>query len=175
MRFFTKNRSSKKRIIEEWVYEQVADELGIGEIRKGLWTKARGLSEGDTNKCESIYIQLRAESIVDEAKVLNEASELVARNEAKIAAKLEKGNVKSATEQQVQASKAEKEQVSDAWESQLLLSIHNEDYDKVHGVMRSGVTIPNEEFAEKCRFLLAKCKSQDLVNLVTFFLKQNNY
>ncbi|MEZ8306795.1 hypothetical protein AB6C40_23530 [Vibrio splendidus] len=168
MRFFTKNRSSKKRIIEEWVYEQVADELGIGEIRKGLWTKARGLSEGDTNKCESIYIQLRAESIVDEAKVLNEACELVARNEAKRAAK-------SATEQQAQASKAEKEQVSDAWESQLLLSIHNEDYDKVHGVMRSGVTIPNEEFAEKCRFLLTKCKSQDLVNLVTFFLKQSNY
>ncbi|OBT23461.1 hypothetical protein [Vibrio cyclitrophicus] len=146
------------------------------------YAKVCGLSEGDTNKCESIYIQLRAESIVDEAKVLNEACELVARNEAKRAAKekqraakSEKRTVKSATEQQVQASKAEKEQVSDAWESQLLLSIHNEDYDKVHGVMRSGVAIPNEEFAEKCRFLLTKCKSQDLVNLVTFFLKQNNY
>lgn len=72
MRFFTKNKGSKKRIIEEWVYECVAEELEMGEIRKGLWTKARGLSEGDANKCESIYIQLRAESIVDEAKVVNE-------------------------------------------------------------------------------------------------------
>ncbi|WP_261886168.1 hypothetical protein [Vibrio pomeroyi] len=160
MRFFTKNRSSKKRIIEEWVYELVADELSVGEIRKGLWTKARGLSEGDTNKCESIYIQLRAESIVDEAKVLNEACEMFARNEAK-------REIKAATELQ--------EQASEAWESHLLLSIHNEDYDKVHGVIRSGVTIPNEEFAEKCKFLLIKCKSQDLVKLVTFFLKQSNY
>lgn len=76
MRLFTKNRNSKKRIIEEWVYEQVADELDAGEMRKGLWTKARGLSEGDSNKCESIYIQLRAESIVDEIKLLSEANEL---------------------------------------------------------------------------------------------------
>ncbi|GEM77867.1 hypothetical protein [Vibrio superstes] len=75
MRFFTKNRSSKKRIIEEWVYERVADELEMGEIRKGLWTKARGMSDGDANKCESIYIQLRAESIVDEAKIIHEADE----------------------------------------------------------------------------------------------------
>ncbi|WP_157937851.1 hypothetical protein, partial [Vibrio breoganii] len=134
----------------------------------GLWTKARGLSEGDTNKCESIYIQLRAESIVDEAKVLNEACEMVTRNEAKRA-------TKAATEQQEQGSKIKKEETSDAWESQLLLSIHNEDYDKVHGVIRSGVTIQNEEFAEKCRFLLTRCKSKDLVKLITFFLKQSNY
>lgn len=72
MRFFTKNRSSKKRIIEEWVYERVADELDMGDIRRGLWTKARGLSAGDANKCESIYIQLRAESIVDEVKINQE-------------------------------------------------------------------------------------------------------
>lgn len=168
MRFFTKNRSSKKRIIEEWVYERVADELSVGEIRRGLWTKARGLSDGDKNKCESIYIQLRAESIVDEAKVLNEACEMVARKEAK-------RDIKSVMGQQEQGPKAEKEQTSGAWESQLLLSIHNEDYDKVHAVIRSGVTIQNEEFAEKCRFLLTKCSSQDLVKLLTFFLKQSNY
>ncbi|MEZ9357872.1 hypothetical protein AB4143_17040 [Vibrio breoganii] len=72
MRFFTKNRSSKNRIIEESVYEQVADELDNGDIRRGLWTKARGLSDGDANKCESIYIQLRAESLVDEAKISHE-------------------------------------------------------------------------------------------------------
>ncbi|MFA0069826.1 hypothetical protein AB4344_18725 [Vibrio breoganii] len=76
MGFFTKNKGSKKRIIEEWVYELVADELDKGEIRKGLWTKARGLSDGDSNKCESIYIRLRAESIVDEAKVTHEVNEL---------------------------------------------------------------------------------------------------
>jgi ankyrin repeat protein len=75
MRFFTKNRSAKKRIVEEWVYEQVADELDNGDIRRGLWTKARGLAEGDANKCEGIYIQLRAESIVDEANLLQESIE----------------------------------------------------------------------------------------------------
>lgn len=72
MGLFTKNKISKKRIIEEWVYERVADELDVGHIRRGLWTKARGLSGGDVNKCESIYIQLRAESIVDEAKISHE-------------------------------------------------------------------------------------------------------
>lgn len=70
MRFFTKNRSSKKRIIEEWVYEQVADELGNGEIRKGLWTKARGLSEGDTNKCESIYYSLEPNRLLMKLRFL---------------------------------------------------------------------------------------------------------
>lgn len=75
MRFFTKNKNSKKRIIEEWVYEQVADELDSGEIRKGLWTKAKGLSEGNADKCGSIYIQLRAESIVDEINILKESLE----------------------------------------------------------------------------------------------------
>jgi hypothetical protein len=72
VRLFTKNKASKNRIIEEWVYERVADELDDGDIRRGLWTKARGLSGGDASKCESIYIQLRAESIVDEAKISHE-------------------------------------------------------------------------------------------------------
>lgn len=77
MKFFTTPRGSKKRILEEWVYECVAHELESGDIRKGLWTKALGLALGDIGKCESIYIQLRAQSIIDEAKLINETSQIV--------------------------------------------------------------------------------------------------
>jgi DNA recombination-dependent growth factor C len=71
-KFQIKNRKSKKRIIEERIYEMVAEELQCGEKRIGLWTKALGQAEGDHAKAEGIYINLRAESMIDEAKVVDE-------------------------------------------------------------------------------------------------------
>ncbi|WP_117234919.1 hypothetical protein [Vibrio maerlii] len=85
MSLLTKNKKSKQRIFEEWVYEQVAQEITQDQRRVGLWTKAKALSGGEEAKVESIYIQLRAESIVDEAKVaqeLVEESRKKARQEA---------------------------------------------------------------------------------------------
>ena len=72
MNMFNNRNQSHERIVEEYIYEQVALELRKNEKRVGLWTKAIALSLGDESKVESIYIQLRAESIVDEAKVANE-------------------------------------------------------------------------------------------------------
>ncbi|WP_198593579.1 hypothetical protein, partial [Vibrio breoganii] len=71
-KLFIKNGFAKGRIIEEHIYELVAEELSRGEKRIGLWTKALALSDGSHSKAESIYIRLRAESIVDEARINEE-------------------------------------------------------------------------------------------------------
>jgi hypothetical protein len=81
--FFTKNYASKNRIIEEWIYELVAEELNKGEKRIGLWTKAVGMCDGDMNRAESIYIQLRANSIYDEAKITKEAEDISRKQQEK--------------------------------------------------------------------------------------------
>ncbi|QIA66034.1 hypothetical protein GT360_21315 [Vibrio astriarenae] len=78
-RFFTRNHSEKSRMIEESVYEIVADELSRDEKRPGLWAKAMALSEGDKDKVESIYIKLRAISISDEMKLKQEAEDLASK------------------------------------------------------------------------------------------------
>lgn len=74
-KLFTKNGFAKGRIIEEHIYELVAEELQRGEKRIGLWTKAVALSDGNQAKAESLYIQLRAQSLVDEQRVINEINE----------------------------------------------------------------------------------------------------
>ncbi|MFS1438718.1 hypothetical protein [Shewanella sp. 10N.286.48.A6] len=83
-RLTTKNYSSKKRIIEESIYEIVAEELSKGEKRIGLWTKAIGMSEGNVDKAESIYIQLRANSLYDEAHLYQESIEDPRENKRKL-------------------------------------------------------------------------------------------
>ena len=84
-RFLTRNGFAKERVIEEHIYEMVALELQKGEKRIGLWTKAVSLSDGHQGKAESLYIQLRAKSIVDEVKILDELQEK--KQEAKVLAK----------------------------------------------------------------------------------------
>jgi len=71
MNFEFSAESATKRLSEEALWEQVADEIDKGELRKGLWLKAKSEGAGDKNKAESIYIKLRMQSLIDEA-VLNE-------------------------------------------------------------------------------------------------------
>ena len=67
-----------KRMEEQDLYDQVAQELEKGEKHSGLWLKAITLSKGDTNRAEAAYVELRIQSIIDEAviaeKELNEAN-----------------------------------------------------------------------------------------------------
>lgn len=71
----TKNFLSKHRVIEEKLYEQVAEEMSIGHIRKGLWTKAFSKAGGSEDVAKSIYIKLRVQSLIDEARINDELAD----------------------------------------------------------------------------------------------------
>ena len=58
------------RLVEEKLYEMIAEELSRDEKRVGLWTKALGNAEGDEGKVEGLYIEYRLQSMKDEATVL---------------------------------------------------------------------------------------------------------
>ena len=65
-----KLNSAKARLVEERLYEMVMDELETGNIRKGIWGKALAQSNGNDNQARSKYLELRVESLKDEAHVI---------------------------------------------------------------------------------------------------------
>jgi len=69
------SKDAASRLSEEALYEQVAKEIADGQKRPGLWLKAQSESNGIEAKAESIYIQLRIQSIVDEMVLENKATQ----------------------------------------------------------------------------------------------------
>ena len=65
-----KLNSAKSRLVEERLYEIVMDELESGNVRKGIWGKALAKSNGNDNQARSNYLELRVESLKDEAHVI---------------------------------------------------------------------------------------------------------
>lgn len=65
-----KLNSAKARLVEERLYEMVMDELDSGNIRKGIWGKSLATSNGNDNQARSKYLELRVESLKDEAHVI---------------------------------------------------------------------------------------------------------
>jgi hypothetical protein len=63
-------KSAKSRLVEERLYEMVADEIEAGSIRKGLWAKATAKSNGSESQTKSKYLELRVESLKDEFHVV---------------------------------------------------------------------------------------------------------
>lgn len=55
-----------RRKIEEALYEAVSKEIGAGNIKEGLWTKALSESEGDESKASALYIRLRVQAMKDD-------------------------------------------------------------------------------------------------------------
>ena len=53
------------REFEEAAFAKVAEEVDRGERSPGLWAKAIARSEGDTERARALYIDYRAQSIVD--------------------------------------------------------------------------------------------------------------
>ena len=53
---------------EEALYQRVFEELEEGIKFKGLWAKAYAKSMGDIDKADSIYIELRVDSLRNEEK-----------------------------------------------------------------------------------------------------------
>lgn len=64
-----KTTSAADRLIEEKLYEQVAQELKAGKKREGIWVKAMAKSGGELNKAEALYIDLRVQAIRDEKTI----------------------------------------------------------------------------------------------------------
>jgi ATP-dependent Zn protease len=65
-----KLNSAMARLVEEKLYEMAIDELGNGNVRKGIWAKAIAKSNGNKEQERSKYLDLRVESLKDEAQVI---------------------------------------------------------------------------------------------------------
>jgi hypothetical protein len=48
---------------EDALYEQVAAEMSANDIKRGFWTKAFALANGDAKITKTQYIKLRVEQI----------------------------------------------------------------------------------------------------------------
>lgn len=66
-----KTNAAINRLVEERLYELALEEVEKGQIRKGIWARALGNSEGSGDKAQSLYILYRVESMKDEAQVIS--------------------------------------------------------------------------------------------------------
>ena len=64
------------RSAEEEIFRLVAEEIHRGLRRQGLWAKAIAEADGSEELARSIYVRLRAQSIIDE-RFLREKQEAV--------------------------------------------------------------------------------------------------
>jgi len=64
-----RRNSAVARLIEEQLYGQVTAELDQGIRRAGLWGKALAKSRGNENEALALYMQLRVQSLRDEAEI----------------------------------------------------------------------------------------------------------
>lgn len=60
---------AQRRLIEEALYAQVAEEIGAGVRREGLWAKAVAECGGSAELARARYIRLRVQSLFDEAEL----------------------------------------------------------------------------------------------------------
>ena len=75
--FGLKNSTDRSvdRLLEEKLYEQVAQELNDGKRREGIWAKAIANSNGSDDKAKSLYIKYHVQAIKDESIVTSKLYE----------------------------------------------------------------------------------------------------
>ncbi len=81
---------AKSRLVEERLYEMVMDELESGNVRKGIWGKALAQSNGNDNQARSKYLELRVESLKDEAHIIQSILESESKENKPDVIKVEK-------------------------------------------------------------------------------------
>ena len=74
---------SEERLLEEKLYEQVAQDLAQGKRREGIWAKALANSNGSQSQAQSLYIKYHVQALKDELHVENEISQQATQNEPK--------------------------------------------------------------------------------------------
>jgi hypothetical protein len=72
-------QDASKRLFEERLYQQAADEMRRGELRNGIWARAFAEAKGVEGHAQAIYILYRVQAIKDEA-LLHTADEAWIRN-----------------------------------------------------------------------------------------------
>lgn len=83
--FGLKNSSERSadRLLEEKLYEQVAQDLAQGKRRDGIWAKALANSNGSESQAQSLYIKYHVQALKDELQLQNEINQPAAHNESK--------------------------------------------------------------------------------------------
>lgn len=71
----SRTNTAASREFEEAVYQQVAQEIASGVRRDGLWAKAIAESGGVLEAAKARYIQLRAQSLMDELEAQRREAE----------------------------------------------------------------------------------------------------
>ncbi len=66
------------------IYALIHDELSSGAMDTGLWTKATAVSDGNTDKAKSRYIEMRANVLRNERKRLQEFAKRAQRQQLAI-------------------------------------------------------------------------------------------
>ena len=80
-------KNALNREIEEKLFEQAYAEIEAGIVRKGLMAKALAKSNGDVEKADALYLNLRVQSLIDEEKIALAKEEMlqVQREQAALA------------------------------------------------------------------------------------------
>ena len=86
-----KLNDAAKRLMEEQLYEVVADEIKNRQIREGLMAKALAETAGNMEQAQALYIQYRVQSIIDESNLAKAEAEAKAEAQAEAEAEAEGG------------------------------------------------------------------------------------
>lgn len=123
-------KEAAARLAEEALYEQVASEIAAGVRRDGLWAKAIVQSGGSEELARVAYIELRVQSLKDEAAVISEM-ERIASIEARKAQVLKQLNEKGRKEAEERRTPAHPE---------LLEAVNAGKLSKVIGLLNQGAS-----------------------------------
>ena len=123
-------KEAAARLAEEALYEQVAAEIAAGIRRDGLWAKAIVQSGGSEELARVAYIELRVQSLKDEAAVMSEM-ERIASIEARKAQVLNQLNEKGRKEAEERRTPAHPE---------LLEAVNAGKLSKVIGLLNQGTS-----------------------------------
>ena len=98
MSFFSsaKAKLAASKLAEEQLYAQAAEEVSSGQIRQGLWAKAKATSGGGEEATEATYLTLRVEMMKLEP-------DLVAHAEREFLKGLEQAEAHEVRETELQA------------------------------------------------------------------------
>ena len=87
-------------LAEQELYAQAADEVASGQIRHGLWAKAKAASGGGEEATEAAYLKLRVEMMKTE-------SDAVAHARSELAKEIDQANERKKRELEAEAAKKE--------------------------------------------------------------------
>jgi hypothetical protein len=71
-----------ERLVEEELFRLAHEEYSEGIIRDGLWAKSLAICDGDNRKAKGKYLQLRVQSMHDDAFLIQEIEKFIAKQQS---------------------------------------------------------------------------------------------